>query len=233
MSERLYKLLEAIERDLIHCAAGPTHPTMLRIFAVRRDGRHLVVQCEKADGIPLSDLLRCQHALAFDNALACLRPLAAAIEHGVENQMPKLDLAVGSIIVEPGDPASVGGPLALKAPPLALSVLNRLRDARQGKTMLFNPLEIDPAMLESESIEQSIASLGALAFELLSGRPAPALKGDYRPIAPLSEAGNLCLRRALEESSSPNGPRSFIEELATGSRCAAHNGICPVHGGPR
>jgi len=218
MPDPLYDLLYAVERALTRCAAGPAHPAVVRVFAVRREDGQLVVQCEKPDGIPLAALLRQQRVLSMGEAMECLRPLAAALEHAAANQLPRLDLVATSVIVQPADPAAGARPFRPKTPPLALTVLNQLKDLRQGKTMLVDPLRLSPAVLEIEPIKHGIASLAALAFELLSGRPVPARAADYRPISPLSEAGNHCLRRALGQSSSFALPGNFLDELASGAR---------------
>lgn len=217
MDRRPYELLTAIESALGRCAAGPGHDALIRIFAVRREGRHLVVERERPDGVPLADVLRQRRALPLPVAMCCLRPLAAAVEHVLANDLPAVDLSVQSVIVQTNiDPPRLHLP---KAPPRALTALDQLKAGRDPeKTMQFDPLQITPQSLLAPSLADGIAALGALAFELLSGRPAPATSSACPPIAQLSPAGNLCLARSFREPATFASPAVFADTLAAGGR---------------
>ncbi len=206
-------------------AKAVPHPGLTELYSLERSAEgHPLLVSEWINGFTLLDLLRGRSRLSAVDTLRLLEPVAAAADHAAQQGLDSLALGLSEVQVafnaeyEIGSrPPFLGSPVAEwpefhpKVMPVSL--------AEGANTATFAPEQtLVPGTRGGNGANAPAdypREIAALAFELLSGSPAPRVvpgqTARIQPLPTLSEAGNTALRRALH----PGGFATASEFIAT------------------
>ncbi|HEY8207330.1 MAG TPA: serine/threonine-protein kinase [Myxococcaceae bacterium] len=159
------KILGRFEREARQLAAL-NHPNVIKLLAVGRSGAQPFIVMPFIDGTTLAQHVRQKGRLSSEEALAILRQLCAGLGHLHEKGLVHRDVKPGNVMI------AVNGHVTLLdlgvvrergAPPLTAP------GARLGTPNYMAPEQIEA----SHDVDQraDLYSLGAVAFELLTGGP--------------------------------------------------------------
>jgi TRAP transporter TAXI family solute receptor len=158
-----------VERFQIEArAAGRlAHPNILQVFQVGEvDGQHFYAM-EYVEGQDLAELLR-QGPLSCEQAAALVKDVADGIQHAHERGIIHRDLKPANIIVDADGRPKVGDFGLAKD-------IRREEGLTDTGTSLGTPSYMSPeqaaAKLDEVAAASDIYSLGAVLYELLTGRP--------------------------------------------------------------
>ena len=221
---RNQKILGRFEREARQLAAL-NHPNVIKLLAVGRSGAQPFIVMPFIDGTTLSQHIRAKGRLSSEEALAILRQLCAGLGHLHSHGLVHRDVKPGNVMV------SITGQVVLLdlgvvrergAPPLTAP------GARLGTPNYMAPEQIEA----SHDVDQraDLYSLGAVAFELLTGSPPfrganmRELLEQHRLAAPpnaahlvasVSRATSEVLAQALAKSPQERFPsaRAFMDAL--------------------
>lgn len=189
------KVLDATEQRLLASdgAANPFErearfsrvlrdPTIVRLFKTGQlsDGRFYLAM-EFVKGMTLEEELKHRRKIPWSEASDIMRKLAGAVATLHDNGIIHRDLKPGNVMVQQGK----SGSLQVKLIDLGTARLNHERDKTPvGKPVqiIGSPLYVSPeqARGDGSSKRTDVYALGAIFFEMLTGRPLLALK---RPTA--------------------------------------------------
>ena len=188
------------------------------------DGSLAIVR-PRVRGTTLRNMLRATGALSPERTVEILREIAAALDWARRTGMINRGLTAESVCFQQGS----GRPLLSFGPAVVLG-----EDAGQAETVADAP---DPSLAPVLSRCSDTATLGRLAWEMLTTRPAPeggvagamsARRGyrepglaDLRPDLPLSVAAEIEGALRCEREASPRGPTAFLAALAAAAGLGA------------
>lgn len=164
---------------------------------------------ERVEGPTLLDLLRVRQRLPLQEAGALLQQLAEACDLAVAAGIPALDLAAHHVVLNYRGMTAVHGRTHETAARLLAGSIN---DWPQFRVRLG----VDYAVEEGR--EEDMAWLfSRLAYQLLSGLPAPAgtatARRSYAPVAGLSENGNRLLAKLVMREMIADSSTQFVRSL--------------------
>ncbi len=158
-------------------AAGLSHPNIIQVFEVGRDGDVHFIAMEFVDGIAADRLLRVEKPIPIRKALRIARDVARALDHAHRNGIVHRDIKPGNILltgpeVRGGDDASdfrvLLGDFGLARDTTATSGLTMSGDL-VGTPAYMSP---EQAWGRASTLDgrSDIYSLGAVLYELISGK---------------------------------------------------------------
>lgn len=199
------------------------------------DGSLAIVR-PRVRGTTLRQTLRATGALSLERTVGILREIAVGLDWARRTGMINRGLSAESVCFQQGS----GRPLLSFGPAFALG-----EDADHADVVPEAP---DPAIAPVLSRCSDTATLGRLAWEMLTTRPAPeagvagamnARRGyrepglaDLRPDLPLSVAAEIEGALRCEREASPRGPTPFLAALAAAAGLGA-TAAMPVVARPR
>ena len=175
------------------------HPSLVRIFRTGRvpDGRYFAAM-EFVEGMSIADELRHRGTIPWQETVLVLEQLSAAVGvlHGAG--IIHRDLKPENVLIR----ASRTGALRAKLIDFGIAKLAHHRDdvdSGQDPSTLGTPLYLAPEVARGlgTSFESDVYALGALAYEMLTGRN---ILGFTNPTA------EACVQRILSDKPIPDTP---------------------------
>ncbi|MDD5200701.1 MAG: protein kinase [Terrimicrobiaceae bacterium] len=190
-------LREAV-RKRVSLVGGLGAPAIRKVVAQGGSGRGWFFALETLEGITLLRLMKARRSLPLAEAILILRPIAEAADSLDRAGVARSGFAPHEILLAPGsDPAT---PLS-KWPGLAVKI-----DALRIEHLLDVPADGTVVQSAAAALRRESAgdpgsaafAVAGLAYEVLGGARFDAVHDHWTPLAELSQASNLVIRRALE-----------------------------------
>lgn len=181
-----------------------THPNLVRVLGSGREGARPYLVMEFVEGLPLDRVLASRRPVALSEALGILGDLAAALVFAHANQVVHRDLKPGNVMITRN-----GARL------MDLGIARSLEEAGFTTTQSFmgTPQYAAPETLLGEvpGPPSDLYGLGAIAYEMLAGRPPHAGVGAVALVA-LHARGEVPDPALLPEGIPP-GLRALVMAL--------------------
>ncbi|MEI6032678.1 MAG: SUMF1/EgtB/PvdO family nonheme iron enzyme [Verrucomicrobiae bacterium] len=206
-------------------------PAFRKVLSVETSGDQTAAVCETVEGIPLLEVLKARKSLRPPEAIAVLRPIAAALDLAIGMDLACPDLTLHDIWLTPAAPANTDladwPQLAVRVD--ALAFLHQ--QAFGGDGTMIPGLSQKPA--ESAGLQAEYLGLTAsLACELLGSPRRNASDAAFTPLPSLSANGNSVLQRALALDPTFGSLENFIWKLESeeggSQRCPKHQAAPPA-----
>jgi serine/threonine-protein kinase len=145
--------------------ASLSHPNLVTVFDTVADDDGVLIVMEYVEGENLSELMARERVPA-EQAVSIIRQVAGALDHAHQAGVVHRDVKPANILITPDGKT--------KLVDLGIATASERTQITAVGTVLGTPSYMAPEQLEGGSITQSvdIYALGAVAFELLSGRKA-------------------------------------------------------------
>jgi serine/threonine-protein kinase len=145
--------------------ASLSHPNLVTVFDTVADDEGVLIVMEYVAGENLAELMARERVPA-EQAISILRQVAGALDHAHQAGVVHRDIKPANILISPDGKA--------KLVDLGIATASERTQITQAGTVLGTPSYMAPEQLEGGQITKSvdIYALGAVAFELLSGRKA-------------------------------------------------------------
>jgi len=157
--------LEGRFRQEAKAAGGLSHPNIVTIYDLGREGDWLYIAMELLRGTELRDLMlqgRLTLRRGVDIVAQVALGLAAAHERGIVHR----DIKPSNIMVLPGDHAKI---LDFGVASMQSSELSTLAGLMLGSPKYMSPEQVDGEAVDHRS---DIFSMGSVLYEMTAGRPA-------------------------------------------------------------
>ena len=173
--------------------ASLNHPNLVSVFDTETYDEGVLIVMEYVEGETLGDALR-RGPLPMRQALDVIRALAAALDHAHSHGVVHRDVKPGNVLLGPAG--------VVKLADLGIGIAtDNTRITRTG-IALGTPAYMAPEQIEAGRVTPAadVYALGALSFELLSGRKAlrgrePAGGGPARHRPPAAGPARRLARR--------------------------------------
>ena len=145
--------------------ASLSHPNLVTVFDTVADDEGVLIVMEYVEGENLAELMARERVPA-EQAISILRQVAGALDHAHQAGVVHRDIKPANILISPDGKA--------KLVDLGIATASERTQITQAGTVLGTPSYMAPEQLEGGRITRAvdIYALGAVAFELLSGRKA-------------------------------------------------------------
>ncbi|MEA2484159.1 MAG: eukaryotic-like serine/threonine-protein kinase [Thermoleophilaceae bacterium] len=145
--------------------ASLSHPNLVTVFDTVADDEGVLIVMEYVAGENLAQLMGRERVPA-EQAVSILRQVAGALDHAHQAGVVHRDIKPANILISPDGKA--------KLVDLGIATASERTQITQAGTVLGTPSYMAPEQLEGGKITKAvdIYALGAVAFELLSGRKA-------------------------------------------------------------
>jgi eukaryotic-like serine/threonine-protein kinase len=145
--------------------ASLSHPNLVTVFDTVADDEGVLIVMEYVEGENLAELMA-RERVPSEQAISILRQVAGALDHAHHAGVVHRDIKPANILISPDGKA--------KLVDLGIATASERTQITQAGTVLGTPSYMAPEQLEGGRITKSvdIYALGAVAFELLSGRKA-------------------------------------------------------------
>jgi eukaryotic-like serine/threonine-protein kinase len=145
--------------------ASLSHPNLVTVFDTVADDDGVLIVMEYVQGENLSELMARERVLP-EKAVSIIRQVASALDHAHQAGVVHRDVKPANILIAPDGKT--------KLVDLGISTARERTQITAVGTVLGTPSYMAPEQLEGGSITKAvdIYALGAVAFELLSGRKA-------------------------------------------------------------
>jgi serine/threonine protein kinase/TPR repeat protein len=194
----------ALEQEIDQLQRAP-RPELREVYSLESVGQQSFLVQEYLVGPTLLDILRIRSLLAPSEALLLLRLLAPLVDHAQAHKLQQLVITVSGVhLTLPGltesaisaellhKPLTEWSGLGVKVEPVDFSLSSSDSATWAGAATLVKRVS------GAGSRASYLGMLSLLVYELLGGpRSAVEETGRYKPIAVLSEHGNVILRRGL------------------------------------
>ena len=145
--------------------ASLSHPNLVTVFDTVADDEGVLIVMEYVAGENLAELMARERVPA-EQAVSILRQVAGALDHAHQAGVVHRDIKPANILISPDGKA--------KLVDLGIATASERTQITQAGTVLGTPSYMAPEQLEGGGITKAVDlyALGAVAFELLSGRKA-------------------------------------------------------------
>ena len=145
--------------------ASLSHPNLVTVFDTVADDEGVLIVMEYVEGENLAELMA-RERVAPEQAVSIIRQVAGALDHAHQAGVVHRDIKPANILISPDGKA--------KLVDLGIATASERTQITQAGTVLGTPSYMAPEQLEGGAITRAVDlyALGAVAFELLSGRKA-------------------------------------------------------------
>jgi eukaryotic-like serine/threonine-protein kinase len=145
--------------------ASLSHPNLVTVFDTVADDEGVLIVMEYVAGENLAELMA-RERVPTEQAISILRQVAGALDHAHQAGVVHRDIKPANILISPDGKA--------KLVDLGIATASERTQITAVGTVLGTPSYMAPEQLEGNGITKAvdIYALGAVAFELLSGRKA-------------------------------------------------------------
>ncbi len=158
------KFIESFRRES-QAAASMTHPNIVNIYDVGKEGNIHYIVMELIEGRALSDYIREQGPMAYPKVIAISKQIAAALAFAHQNHIIHRDVKPHNIMMTPNGTAKITDFGIAKAVNAATLVENT-DGGIIGSVHYFSPEQARGGYVDEKS---DIYSLGIVMYEMLTG----------------------------------------------------------------
>ena len=158
------KLIDSFRRES-QAAASLSHPNIVNIYDVGREGNIHYIVMELIEGKTLSDYIKEQGAMSYPKVIALSKQIAAALSFAHKNHIIHRDVKPHNIMITPNGTAKITDFGIAKAVNAATIVDNT--DGIIGSVHYFSPEQARGGYVDEKS---DIYSLGIVMYEMLTGQ---------------------------------------------------------------
>lgn len=159
-----HKFIDSFRRES-QAAASMSHPNIVNIYDVGREGNIHYIVMELIEGRALSDYIKAQGALSYPKVIALSKQIAAALSFAHKNHIIHRDVKPHNVMITPNGTAKITDFGIAKAVNAATIVDNT--DGIVGSVHYFSPEQARGGYVDEKS---DIYSLGIVMYEMLTGR---------------------------------------------------------------
>ena len=158
------KFIDSFRRES-QAAASLSHPNIVNIYDVGREGNIHYIVMELIEGKTLSDYIKEHGAMSYPKVIALSKQIAAALAFAHKNHIIHRDVKPHNIMITPNGTAKITDFGIAKAVNAATIVDNT--DGIIGSVHYFSPEQARGGYVDEKS---DIYSLGIVMYEMLTGR---------------------------------------------------------------
>ena len=159
-----HKFIDSFRRES-QAAASMSHPNIVNIYDVGREGNIHYIVMELIEGRTLSDYIKAQGAMSYPKVIALSKQIAAALAFAHKNHIIHRDVKPHNVMITPNGTAKITDFGIAKAVNAATIVDNT--DGIIGSVHYFSPEQARGGYVDEKS---DIYSLGIVMYEMLTGR---------------------------------------------------------------
>jgi len=159
-----HKFIDSFRRES-QAAASMSHPNIVNIYDVGREGNIHYIVMELIEGRTLSDYIRDQGPMSYPKVIALSKQIAAALAFAHKNHIIHRDVKPHNVMIAPNGTAKITDFGIAKAVNAATIVDNS--DGIIGSVHYFSPEQARGGYVDEKS---DIYSLGIVMYEMLTGR---------------------------------------------------------------
>lgn len=159
-----HKFIDSFRRES-QAAASLSHPNIVNIYDVGREGNIHYIVMELIEGRTLSDYIKEQGAMPYPKVIALSKQIAAALSFAHKNHIIHRDVKPHNVMITPNGTAKITDFGIAKAVNAATIVDNT--DGIIGSVHYFSPEQARGGYVDEKS---DIYSLGIVMYEMLTGR---------------------------------------------------------------
>ncbi len=158
------KFIDSFRRESQN-AASMTHPNIVNIYDVGREGNIHYIVMELIEGRALSDYIKEQGPMAYPKVIALSKQIAAALSFAHKNHIIHRDVKPHNVMITPNGTAKITDFGIAKAVNAATIVDNT--DGIVGSVHYFSPEQARGGYVDEKS---DLYSLGIVMYEMLTGQ---------------------------------------------------------------
>ena len=158
------KFIDSFRRESQN-AASISHPNIVNIYDVGREGNIHYIVMELIEGKALSDYIKDQGPMAYPKVIALSKQIAAALAFAHKNHIIHRDVKPHNVMITPNGTAKITDFGIAKAVNAATIVDNT--DGIVGSVHYFSPEQARGGYVDEKS---DIYSLGIVMYEMLTGQ---------------------------------------------------------------
>ena len=159
-----HKFIDSFRRES-QAAASMSHPNIVNIYDVGREGNIHYIVMELIEGKTLSDYIHDQGAMSYPKVIALSKQIAAALAFAHKNHIIHRDVKPHNVMIAPNGTAKITDFGIAKAVNAATIVDNS--EGIIGSVHYFSPEQARGGYVDEKS---DIYSLGIVMYEMLTGR---------------------------------------------------------------
>ena len=158
------KFIDSFRRES-QSAASLSHPNIVNIYDVGREGNIHYIVMELIEGRTLSDYIKAQGAMAYPKVIALAKQIASALAFAHKNHIIHRDVKPHNVMLTPNGTAKITDFGIAKAVNSATIVDNT--EGIIGSVHYFSPEQARGGYVDEKS---DIYSLGIVMYEMLTGK---------------------------------------------------------------
>ncbi len=158
--------IESFRRES-QMAAGLSHPNIVNIFDVGKEGNIYYIVMELMEGTPLSELIKKEGPLDPQKAATIARQIAMALSVAHKNHLIHRDVKPHNIMFAPDGTAKIADFGIAKKVTGETLVTEQKKENVMGSVHYFSPEQARGAYVDAKS---DIYSLGICLYEMLTGK---------------------------------------------------------------
>ena len=159
-----HKFIDSFRRES-QAAASLSHPNIVNIYDVGREGNIHYIVMELIEGKTLSDYIKEQGPMSYPKVIALSKQIAAALSFAHKNHIINRDVKPHNVMITPNGTAKITDFGIAKAVNAATIVDNT--DGIIGSVHYFSPEQARGGYVDEKS---DIYSLGIVMYEMLTGK---------------------------------------------------------------
>jgi len=159
-----HKFIDSFKRES-QAAASMSHPNIVNIYDVGREGNIHYIVMELIEGRTLSDYIKAQGAMSYPKVIALSKQIAAALAFAHKNHIIHRDVKPHNVMITPNGTAKITDFGIAKAVNAATIVDNT--EGIIGSVHYFSPEQARGGYVDEKS---DLYSLGIVMYEMITGR---------------------------------------------------------------